>query len=798
MQIKNLLKADDEGIKRKKLERWNTSSPQTQEHVRAGLLKALVTAQPEMAKSVASAIAALASIEVPRGGWPALLQTLFTNVSSEEVPVSTKVASLETLGFTCESIEVGDIPKPIVDQILNTVVSGMAVGQDNKMKLAAIQALINSIDFTQRNFALEQERDAIMDAVCVATQCEDVRVREAAYECLANIANEFYSYLRPYMERLFHFTSIAISGDEDSVKKMAMEFWTSIFETEIELDEEDYSLEIGAEVAAALVPLLLQALTQQTDIEDDEEENGEWDVAAAGQVCLQALADDIDAVLVEHVMPFITANIHGDWRQKDAAIFAYGILMGCATEHPKVKPYIQDSIQMLAVGLQDKKGKVRDTCAWTLGQLLVNQRAHLGETQINLILNSLLHSIDDRSSVVSRQAINALLNYAASFSDQEEDEEPQTNGLSSCFQVVVTKLLTITESPECKVRNDAYEAASVFIENSALDQVPFVLQVLNEAINRLETSFTAIHDNNDRATSQSLICGVMNGCFRKLPAAAINSVVDRGMQNILNILNYEGPSAQEEAFMAIGFICDKLGDAFDRYTVHVSPYLIRSLGNPDEHALFTPTITAVSAMCKSCIQSMLPFTDKIVEELLAVLLSPNADRSLKPNVIGVFCDMSMNMRGAFERYLESVLKVLQIEQLKDPENNDEETIEYIEQLRLSIFEAYTGITHGLNEGGKPELLLPYIDGIFAFISKVVEIEHVSDELLSSAVGLIGDLARYIGRPVFHYLSTPVIQKAVREATTRGGRENNLGLRDTANYTLGFMELIRKQGGVVCG
>lgn len=789
LQIKNLLKADDEGIRRMKLERWKNCSPQTQEHVRAGLLQALVTAQPEMAKSVASAIAALASIEVPAGGWPALLQTLFANVSSQEVPLSTKVASLETLGFTCESIEVEDVPKPIVDQILNTVVSGMAEEQDSRMKLAAVQALTNSIDFTQKNFEIDQERDAIMGAICTAAQCENVRVREAAFECLGNIANEFYRYLSPYMEKLFTLTSTAIAADAEEVKKMAIEFWSSVFEAEL---EEEHSLQIGANVVGALVPLLLTALTQQTDIDDDEEENDEWDVAAAGQICLQALADDVEIVLVDHVMPFVTANIQGNWRQKDAAIFAFGVLMGCSTE--QLIPYVQASVPMLIDGLQDQKGKVRDTCAWTLGQILITQKDVLPIDQVNLMLQSLLRSVDDRNTMVSKQAINALLNYAESFSEEEEEEEPQSNGLSPYLQAVVTKLLTITENPGCKVRVEAYEAASVFIENSALDLVPFVLHVLNEAINRLEASFTSTHDVNDRATSQSLICGVINNCIRKLPAAAMISIVDRGMENLLKVLNSQGPSAQEEAFMAIGFISDKLGVDFHRYAAHVSPYLIQSLRNPDEHAVFTHTITAVSAMCKSCIKSMLPFTDDIMKELLVVLESPTADRSLKPNVIGVFCDMSMNMEGDFERYLEPVLKVLRVAQTIDSEDNDEETIEYIEQLRISIFEAYTGITHGLCEGGKITLLVPYIDGIFFFISKVVQIESVSDELLSAAIGLIGDLARHIGGHLFNYVTQPVILTAVREANSRGGTADDLGLRETANYTLGFIEMIRKQGG----
>ena len=789
LQIKNLLKAEDPGIKRVKLAKWNACSPQTQENVRVGLLQALVTAVAGMAKPVASAIAVLASIEVPMGGWPALLQTLFANVSSPDVSIITKVASLETLGFTCESIEVNDVPKHIVDQILNTVVSGMAAEQDDKIKLAAVEALTNSLYFTERNFTLDKERDAIMSAVFTTAQCDDLGVRKAAFECLAKIASEYYVYLNPYMEKLFALTSNAIMVDDEEVKKMALEFWTSIFEAEAEEDP-SVSLHIGAHVVVHLVPLILQTLTLQTDIDDDDDENN-WDIVAAGQVCLQALADVVESTMVEHVMPFVTSNIQGEWRQKDAAIFAFGVLIAYATE--QLLAYVQASVQLLLNGMQGEKTRIRDTCAWTLGQILQHQRESITPQQVHTILECLLNAVDDASTAVSRQSINSLLNYASSFGDDEEDEEeePQSNGLSPYLQGIVTKLLTISANHTCKVKVEAYEAASVFIENSALDQTAFILQVLTEAIARLEVSFNSVQDINDRATLQSLICGVINNCFIKLPAAAITDVVDRGMENLLKVLNFPGPSAQEEAFMAIGFIADKLGVGFERYTAHVSPYLIGSLRNPDEHAVFTPTITAVSAICKSCIKSLLPFTDDIMKELLMVLQSPTVERSLKPAVIGVFCDMSMNMGGDFERYLESVLGVLRDAQaMSIPENSDEETLEFMNQLYISMFEAYTGITHGLYESGKIGLLEPYIDSIFCFISNVVQNEDVSDELLNSAIGLIGDLARDIGAPLLQYVTQPVIQTAVREANSRGGKANDTGLRETANYTTGFIEQIR--------
>ena len=384
---------------------------------------------------------------------------------------------------------------------------------------------------------------------------------------------------------------------------------------------------------------------------------------------------------------------------------------------------------------------------------------------------------------------------AFSFSEREVDEE-QSNGLSPYVQPLVTKLLTISENVGCKVKVDAYEAASLFIDNSALDQIPFILQVLTEAITRLENSFITALDANDRATSQSLICGVISNCFKKLPVAAFTDVVDKAVENLLKVLSVQGPSAEEDAFMALGYIADKLGVIFDRYAAHVTPFLIQSLKKPEELSVFTITITCLSSVYKSCSDSLLPITDEIMTELLDVLKSPTVDRSLKPNVIGVLCDISMNIGGEFERYLGSVMVVLQEAQMCGQTANDDETVEYMEQLRISIFEAYTGITHGLWEGGKISLLQPYIDGIFIFISNIVQIEDVSDELLSAAVGLTGDLARIIGAPLLHHVTQSVIFAAVGEANRRGGEDNEFGLRETANYTLGHIEQIRKASSVM--
>lgn len=67
------------------------------------------------------------------------------------------------------------------------------------MKLAATNALLNSLEFTKRHFDVEHERNYIMQVVCESTQSLDPLIRVAALQCLVKIMSLYYSYMEMYM-----------------------------------------------------------------------------------------------------------------------------------------------------------------------------------------------------------------------------------------------------------------------------------------------------------------------------------------------------------------------------------------------------------------------------------------------------------------------------------------------------------------------------------------------------------------------------------------------------------------------
>jgi importin subunit beta-1 len=76
-----------------------------------------------------------------------------------------KEASLEAIGYICAEID-PEILTTQSNQILTAIVHGMKRDEpSNRVRLAATNALLNSLEFTKSNFDNETERHYIMQVV---------------------------------------------------------------------------------------------------------------------------------------------------------------------------------------------------------------------------------------------------------------------------------------------------------------------------------------------------------------------------------------------------------------------------------------------------------------------------------------------------------------------------------------------------------------------------------------------------------------------------------------------------------
>ena len=137
------------------------------------------------------------------------------------------------------------------------------------------------------------------------------------------------------------------------------------------------------------------------------------------------------------------------------------------------------------------------------------------------------------------------------------------------------------------------------------------------------------------------------------------------------------------------------------------------------------------------------------------LQSPLLHRNVKPHILSCFGDIALAIGPAFEAYLSTAMAVLQQASMVQnaPESTDYEMMEYVNDLREGIAEAYVGIVSGFRSADKADVLLPYMDYTIAFIGIVASDMDRSETLLRNTIGLLGDIASaYPSGPCLLYTS----------------------------------------------
>lgn len=722
--------------------------------------------------TAAQVVAAVGVIELPQNQWPELVQGLVNNVTTSGND-QLKQSSLEALGYICEEIDTETLA-PQSNLILTAVIQGMRKEETNvDVRLAGTNALLNALEFVKANFETENERNYIMQTVCEGTQAEKKELKVAAYECLVQIAELYYDKLPQYMPSLYQLTLTAIQKattdqEEDDVGQQAVEFWTTVCDEEIEINEdaeearlanrqpERQSHRFVVQGLQHLVPLLLEAMCkQEEDAEDDV-----WNMAMAASTSLAKVAQACGDDVVGHVMPFIDKHISsGDWRRREASALAFGSILEGPSPN-SLSPFMSPAIEAMIRMMADPSVQVKDTSAWTIGRICEHHTSSIAPQHWQAMMRApdtpggegegvLLAGLKDDPRVASNVCY-ALHNLA----DQlEETRSQSTNPLSPLFVTIARALLATSErqdAGENNLRCSAYEALNTTLTNAAEDTRAQVEQLLPVILKRLEDTFMMqIVSNDDREAQielQGLLCGTLQVITQKLgPASA--PYADRMMQTFLQVFGAKNSTVQEEALMAVGAVATATEVAFEKYMPHFRPFLSLGLSNYEEHQVCAVAIGVVGDICRALEGKVLPYCDEIVHLLLRNLQNPALNRNVKPPILSCFGDIALAVGGHFEKYLQVTMSMLVQASSTAIDANNPDLVEYLNLLREGIFEAYTGVLQGLRVDDKSAAFEPYVMGALELIRQVAEgIANgtTNDEVLRAAAGVVGDLGSSLG------------------------------------------------------
>ncbi|XXG61424.1 hypothetical protein AAC387_Pa05g0043 [Persea americana] len=778
--LKNALDAKEQLRKFELVQRWLSLDPAVKAQIKGCLLQTLSSPVPDARSTASQVIAKVAGIELPHNQWPELIGSLLSNIHHH--PAHFKQATLETLGYICEEVSSDVVDQDQVNTILTAVVQGMNSSEgDNDVRLAATRALCNALGFAQVNFTSDMERDYIMRVVCEATLSPDMRIRQAAFECLVSISSMYYEKLSSYIHDIFNIASKAVREDEEPVALQAIEFWSSICDEEIDILEEyggDFSGDSEVpcfyfvkKALPALVPMLLETLLKQEDDQDQDE--GAWNISMAGGTCLGLVARTVTDDIVPLVLPFIEENIaKPDWRQREAATYAFGsILEGPAPD--KLMPIVNVALNFMLNALtKDPNNHVKDSTAWTLGRIFEFLHGSTVESPIitnancQQILTVLLQSMKDVPNVAEK-ACGALY-----FLAQGYEDTVSSSLLSPFFQDIVQALLTVTrreDAGESRLRTAAYETLNEVVRCSADETVPTVLQlvpvIMMELNNTVEAQKLSSEEKARQNELQGLLCGCLQVIIQKLGASEptkhlFMQYADQVMGLFLRVFACRHATVHEETMLAIGALAYTTGSDFAKYMQEFYPYLEMGLQNFEEYQVCAITVGVVGDLCRALEEKILPYCDGIMTQLLKDLSSNQLHRSVKPPIFSCFGDIALAIGENFEKYLIYAMPMLQgaAEVSTHTSGADDEMTEYTNMLRNGILEAYSGIFQGFKNSPKTQLLMPYAPHILQFLDSIYLKKDMDDVVTKTAIGLLGDLADALGGNAGPLISQAVASK----------------------------------------
>jgi len=445
--LKNAFSAREFARQKELQAKWLQQTDQeTKAQVKALALQTLSSNNAQAGQATAQVIASIAGIELPRNQWPDLMHVLVRNVS--EGSAHQKQASLTTIGFICESPD-EELRASLVahsNAILTAVVQGARKEETSKeVRLAAITALCDSLEFVGSNFKNEGERNYIMQVVCEAAhQSDDSSIQQGAFGCLNRIMALYYENMRFYMEQaLFGLTITGMTSSDEDVAKLAVEFWSTVCEEEIAIEDDNSQVESRDEMRPfynfarvatnQVVPVLLTLLTKQ----DEDAADDEYNISRAAYQCLQLYSQAVGASIIPPVIQFVEANLTSDdWHNRDAAVSAFGAIMD-GPDEKVLEPIVKSGMQPLINMMKDPSVHVRDSTAYALGRITETCSDSIDPTQhLDRLISSLFEGLMS-SPKMAPSCCWALMNLAERFAGEPG---AQQNALTPRFDQSVTNL----------------------------------------------------------------------------------------------------------------------------------------------------------------------------------------------------------------------------------------------------------------------------------------------------------------------------------------------------------------------
>jgi len=771
--------------------RWIAQPANMRAKLKSAILTVLATPDRSARDTAVNVVSNLAMVET-LGQWADLVPTLIKQCLSKQPVVM--YSALKCIGQIAENENRADSEalSTFTAKILECIAHGMSVSHD-EVQSEAIHCLYHIMDLIAANMQIEKERTIIFQMVCCGSSLSGNQpLRLRSFMSIGKLIECYYSTLKPYMQSIFQISKECIErgidGKEaEDVTKMAIEVWSTTAEMESDIDFENaQNAAENQSVSAAdkrvsfgfvnkalelLVPIFLKALLLQKEDYDEDE----WTVRKAAACALELFAVVAGDNILKYVLQFVEKNIaQQNWRAREAAVTAFGSILDGPSE-AKLGGLVQQILKIVLKLMSDANSQVRRSSAWTLGRIcnLIPGSIDFNDEAVNrAMLEGLVKGLNGDNSMANKVCWCLASLATFSGSGQNNSHRSTTIYKGQNAHNLMRELLARANRRDIdgSLLIAVHEALNSIIHFSEGMETALV-SLLPELVKQGLCVAKAISERGDEL-SQYKMAGLfssMQVILDKLGQGCLSQELTTSiMQCCCSLLECESALVYEEALGCVTYVARCVGGHFGRFleAANVQNMLIKAVRNGGSNEeICRVGVGCIGDVYLTCADqgvpaSLQPFSDRVVSELLTLLISGEVNMELKQHIIDALTDILIAHGSAARRYSSDIMnKCLEIGCLQPPSDAEEDVLAVFNDIRCSICDVCRSCLSELKQGGDAFMkqFIPVINRFFSAVAQGLSRSQVNPTLLQKVIMTLSEAADYCDAGAKAELRTTHIQ-----------------------------------------
>jgi importin subunit beta-1 len=650
----------------------------------------------------------------------------------------------------------------------------------------------------------ESDKRGLVTTVCEAVaQSTAEELRISACECLGILLSHEYQTVASTSQLInlvIETTKRAVErvDEAEPVKLQAIEVWSQLADTEIELKESEESHGRGRSHRVLeqnfekIVPCLCHCLLKQEDVDEDDDA---WTVYTASGACLNLVGTAVGGGRVlRFLFQWICDGLAStQWNKIDAATLALGSLLETSeTCDERLLPLLSQIAKCLETNASTS---VRDTAAWTLGRFCETQIKLLlaNERELTLLLSAFItvlkQAVDDTPNKVALRCCwgvhNFFLNIEPSLS-----EKPVQSIVAKFGPPLLTLLAQISQKTSVdEDPSNLYMSVAQAIE-TIINVIPLDDDATRTLVGDLHRkALEGAVNNFGKCTADfgdeymQFVESQLNILLATVKRKELNAFHEPTFIELVKLTtqSLSRPELHETLCLTLGPLVNEMSQKIEPYGKELVHYALAALQMKSQN-LPVAAASLIGDVTRALGSAFVPFADETMATLLRLLQDSTLPREIKPALISCIGDVALAINDSFERYLQTVLHLLTqaVSALRSFPSEDL-LDDYPNKLKEAVIEAYSAIISAFRSTGK--LNASQLQTPIALLSTLAPSNVLTDSILSGAIGLLGDIVQCLGS------SAETLVDAHREgleALAAEAQRSNPQVRSTASWAMSIL------------